>query len=202
MKSPPLFLIYARALNVPWPTGFPQVPFVCSAAIDKHCDVLHVWGLEVKMCGVGDQQVLKCWRVCQHLPQGVPSKKKNLRDGNHLAPFYLKFQVFLVYGFLDSIHLLGDGLKDVLFSPLAGEMIHFDNMFQLGWNYQLLQVFLFRSSDARNIINKPCFRIPNFLTCIICMIPLFWFNYRFKYLMPLDPKTMKNEGFTPPIYGL
>ena len=38
---------------------------------------------------------------------------------------------------------LGGGFKYFLFSPLLGEMIHFDYFFQMGWNHQLdIQRFL------------------------------------------------------------
>ena len=36
---------------------------------------------------------------------------------------------------------LGGGLKYVLFSPLPGEMIQFDeHIFEMGWNHQLVNV--------------------------------------------------------------
>ena len=39
----------------------------------------------------------------------------------------------------DRCDFLGGGFKHVIFSPLFGEMILFDeNIFQMGWNHQLV----------------------------------------------------------------
>ncbi len=41
---------------------------------------------------------------------------------------------------------LGGGFKHVLFSPLFGEDFQFANIFQMGWNHQLVDYFFFNNT--------------------------------------------------------
>ena len=75
--------------------------------------------------------------------------------------------------------VLGGGFQHVLFSPLPGEMIQFDeHIFQMGWfNHQL--------EDDVCIIVLP---IPD--TQCMVYLPAFWFTFMVnvgKYINPMDP---------------
>ena len=68
-------------------------------------------------------------------------------DGGEPMFYGCFFMFFEIKQMIFCHMLLGGGFKYFLFSPLPGEMIQFDycNIFQMGWNHQLVMVVFLRS---------------------------------------------------------